>query len=121
MASSKKASLFISLLLLLLLVSAVHGDGAKPAADARDTAAAGDGGQRVTVRTGHGHGYSSHSGGHTGGASAEKGGAGVVDPRNPNARSHRSGAAAASRAALGYSCAVVWGLVGAILAVVALP
>ncbi|CAL5089674.1 unnamed protein product [Urochloa decumbens] len=122
MAISKKPSLFISLLLLLLLVSAAH--GAQPA-DARDTAAAaGDGGERVTVRTsGHGHGYSSHSGGgHTsggGGDTSEHGGAGVVDPRNLNARSHRSGAAC--RAALGRSSVVACGLVGAILAVALLP
>ncbi|CAL5079513.1 unnamed protein product [Urochloa decumbens] len=120
MANSKKPSLFISLLLLLLLVSAAH--GAQPA-DARDTAAAGDDGERVTVRTsGHGHGYSSHSGGgHTssGGDTSEHGGAGVVDPRNLNARSHRSGAAC--RAALGRSSVVACGLVGAILAVVLLP
>ncbi|CAN6180333.1 unnamed protein product [Urochloa humidicola] len=125
MASSKKPSLFISILLLLLLVSAAH--GAQPA-DAGDTAAAGEGGDRVTVRTsGHGHGYSSHSGGgHTstggsggGTSTSEQGGAGVVDPRNLNGRSHRSGAA--SRAALGRSSMAASGLVGAILAVVLLP
>lgn len=60
--------------------------------------AAGDGdgdGERVTVRTGHGHGYSSsHSSGHPSGGTPEQGGAGVVDPRNLNARSHhRRGAA----------------------------
>jgi hypothetical protein len=78
----------------------------------------------TTVRTGHGHGYSSSRSGGGGGSEAEKGGAGVVDPRNLNARSHRSssGAAAASRAAFGYSSAVVCGLAGAVvLAVVALP
>ncbi|CAN6197426.1 unnamed protein product [Urochloa humidicola] len=120
MASSKKPSLFVSILLLLLLVSAAH--GAQPA-DARDTAAAaGDGGDRVTVRTtGHGHGYSSHSGGgHTsGGGTSEHGGAGVVDPRNLNGRSHRSGVA--SRAALGRSSLAACSLVGTILAVVLLP
>ncbi|CAN6209812.1 unnamed protein product [Urochloa humidicola] len=128
MANSRKSCLFISLLLLLLLVSAVH--GAKPA-DARDAAAAagGGGGERVTVTvrtSGHGHGYSSHSGGqgHTSGGSgstSEHGGAGVVDPRNLDARSHhRSGAA--SRAALGLSSSLAaCGLVGAILAVVLLP
>ncbi|KAG2632492.1 holotricin-3-like isoform X2 [Panicum virgatum] len=118
MASSKKPSLFISLLLLLLVVSAVH--GAQPA-DAGDTAG---GAERVAVRSsGHGHGYSSsHSGGHTSGGTGtpEQGGAGSVDPRNLNARSHhRSGAA--SRAGLGYSSPVAWGLVGAILAVALLP
>ncbi|PAN10163.1 hypothetical protein PAHAL_2G074900 [Panicum hallii] len=119
MASSKKPSLFVSLLLLSLVVSAVH--GAQPA-DAGDTAAAG-GGERVTVRSsGHGHGYSSsHSGGHTSGGTPKQGGAGSVDPRNLNARSHhRSGAA--SRAGLGCSSlSVAWGLVGATLAVVVLP
>jgi len=82
------------------------------------------GAERVTVRSsGHGHGYSSsHSGGHTSGGTGtpEQGGAGSVDPRNLNARSHhRSGAA--SRAGLGYSSPVAWGLVGAILAVALLP
>lgn len=73
------------------------------------TAAAGDGGDRVTVRTsGHGHGY---SGGHTSGGTAEHGGAAVVDPRNLNARSHLRSGAARRTAVGGYS------LAGAILAV----
>nr|CAB3456230.1 unnamed protein product [Digitaria exilis] len=77
------------------------------------------GDEKVTVRTsGHGHGYSSsHSGGHTSGGTAEQGGAGVVDPRNLNARSHPRSAAIRRAAVGGYSFVVVCGLLGAILAV----
>jgi hypothetical protein len=76
-------------------------------------AAAGADGERITVRTGHGHGYSSHSGGHPNGGTPEQGGAGVVDPRNNNARSHhRNGAA---RWALGYSSWLICTLVGGVV------
>jgi len=75
----------------------------------------------VRSSAGRGHGYSSHSGGHTSGGTPEQGGAGAVDPRNLNARSHHR-SAAASRAGLGHSSSpVAWGLVGAILAVALLP
>ncbi|NP_001351147.1 uncharacterized protein LOC103632177 precursor [Zea mays] len=93
MERTKKPCLgVVALLLFLLLASAAH--GAQPA-DAKDIAAGDGDGERATVRTGHGHGYSSsHSGGHPSGGTPEQGGAGVVDPRNLNARSHhRRGAA----------------------------
>ncbi|RLN36086.1 hypothetical protein C2845_PM03G23050 [Panicum miliaceum] len=122
MASSRKPSIFVSLLFLLLVASAVH--GAQPA-DAGDTAAAG-GGERVTVTvrsSGHGHGYSSsHSGGHTNGGTPEQGGAGsVVDPRNLNARSHHRNGAASRAGLIGHSSLMACGLVGAIFAVALLP
>nr|ACG41532.1 hypothetical protein [Zea mays] len=111
MERTKKPCLgVVALLLFLLLASAAH--GAQPA-DAKDIAAGDDDGERVTVRTGHGHGHgysSSHSGGHPSGGTPEQGGAGVVDPRNLNARSHhRRGAATRATA---YSSWLVCTLVG---------
>ncbi|KAJ1288774.1 hypothetical protein BS78_02G113900 [Paspalum vaginatum] len=104
MERAKKPCLVVALLLFFLLVAAAAANGAQ-LADAKDTsgAAADDDGERVTVRTsgGHGHGYSSHSGGHPNGGTPGQGGAGGVDPRNLNARSHRNGSA--SSRALGYT------------------
>ncbi|XP_021308266.1 uncharacterized protein LOC8054431 isoform X3 [Sorghum bicolor] len=112
MERMKKLCLGVTLLLFLLLVSAAHGARLPDAKDVAAAAAAGDG-ERITVRTGHGHGYSSHSGGHPNGGTPEQGGAGVVDPRNNNARSHhRNGAA--SRA-LGYSSWLICTLVGGVV------
>ncbi|KAL6897302.1 hypothetical protein ACP4OV_006998 [Aristida adscensionis] len=112
MKSTRKPCFVISILLVLLLVSTVHGD---QLADARGT------GGRMTVRTGavgHGHGYSSHSGHGPNGGTPEQGGAGAVDPRNPNnGRSHhRNAAEPATRAPLASSPLPISVLLGAIFA-----
>ncbi|KAK3124802.1 hypothetical protein QOZ80_7BG0593490 [Eleusine coracana subsp. coracana] len=119
MQSTRKPWFVPTFLIFLLLVSTAHGAELANAEDAAATET--DGGERTTVRTGAaghaGHGYSGHSGAHTNGDMSEQGGAGVVDPRNLNARSrHRNGA---TSRVVGYSSRATYALLGALVMMVA--